>query len=396
MFPKGSPQKQWAEFLDSVSAIAGLCPVGDWDVIPDSCVNKSSLRDINRDLKDFWAWKFGYVAGKLARIPVAVESVGWSACTGVDDYRPYAAIVQSVLDSNPDGSYSSFSTWLGLAGQGRDEPDMDLSTASPAGQTYWAMRVGFADGMLNKAVAIVPLTGSVEKDILSSIGVRQVKHDLIMNEKLDEMIQNQRILMARSQPSLEEIETYLLETLNDTFDRLQLQVRDHLKQAELDFKSGIRQSNARVEFVKTVEAALDCLFISHLRSYYQQCKLGWPFMAPSSIGTKNEYGIRQWGEHFCKLAQPMSQQLGNINQPGINRFLKENYPKLNYCELEGLGKSLQDVQKLRGGSAHHQNEFPLNKEIEQLKELRKLVLGLGGRPSIIKQIVELFGKQKHP
>lgn len=385
------------DLLDAVANVVEICPMrlGDDDV-ERLLVEESSLEKAPKESAEYWTWELGYVLGRLSNIDVVVRRNLLDLCAW-GDIGQNANVVASLL-FNYEGSRNwkhANDVMRGMAlfrSAGQDSPAINLQDVPPTNPLYWAMRIGFADGIREKIVAIVPQSSPIQKlEKIETITSSAFQWQIKGFEEMRVLLQG---MTDRLPPSPEDIETYLLETLDDTFDRLPLPVRDHLKQAELDFKSGIHQSNARVEFVKTVEAALDCLFTSPLRSYYKQYKLGWPFTESLPNETNPEYGIRKWGEQFCKLAQPMSQQLGNINQPGINRFLKDHYPNLNYCELEGLGKSLQDVQKLRGGSAHYQSQFPLNKEIEQLKELRKMVLGLEGHPSIIKQMVELFGNKR--
>lgn len=379
------------DLLDSVASAVGTChnSLGDEEVSQLLLATDLGLGKAGKTSSEYWAWKFGHVLGRLSHRDRIVHQNLLALCCWGDIGNNAPAIASLLLSREVSTDWQQAHEYMrGMAmfrSSAEHGTNVDLSNVSPTSRLYWAMRIGFADAMLEKTVAVVLQAPLTVKDL--QIGTTLTYADLTQLEILNQIKKK----LDRLPPSLEEIETYLLETLDDTFDGLPLQVRDHLKQAELDFRNGTRQSNAKVEFVKTVEAALDCLFVSPIRSYYKQSKLEWPFTELLPNGTKPEYGIRKWGEHFCKLAQPISQQLGNINQPGITRFLKENYPDLNYCELEGLGKSLQDVQKLRGSSGHYQSQFPLNKEIAQLKELRNMVLGLNGGPSIIKQMVELFG-----
>ncbi len=399
-FSKDSPEELWAALFDSLSAIAALCPVYDLDVVPYSCNQKSSLADMNKAAKDYWAWKFGYIAGQLARIPHASEFVYYAAANGFDEYRPYAVTVQSLLDGNYHEN--AFGIWLGLAGQGRDELDMDLSAASPASQTYWAMRVGFADSMREKSVAAVQQSpSSIEKldqiqTAVESSGLRLVRHEQnttkeheTLNTKLDTFLEVLKLLPDQAAEQYkamiswpQDMEPLLQEALTAvTFASLPSPVQESLKDAEAYYRSKYRPWAPNMALPQAIEETLNLFFITSLTRYY-----GEKWVQANFAGYRTQ--ASKWGAYFLRLCS--DRRCSKPTQPDITPFFGKRFPSLDYDALSILGQSLMEAAERKNVLGHFGNKD----KNRAFLELRELAIVSKDHPSIIKQMVELFGNIK--
>lgn len=199
---------------------------------------------------------------------------------------------------------------------------------------------------------------------------------------------------GRLPPKPEEVEKSLQDALTaEIFHSLPFDVVEHLIEAETYFNSRTEKSKSKLGLTVALELLLDNLFIEPVQSYYKNHRLQWDFRNHRGYPLTS-HDLLDCGKLFCKLAGPQFQATKNVNVPGISQFLKEHCRAFNITHLNELGELLQKAQLQRGASSHGQREYLLEKERRQLEELRQMILGLNGRPSIIRQMVELFGTER--
>lgn len=405
--PEGSAEAQWVDLLDRVASIATIAEELTKEAsqrcrevssiqteeASQRCLESQSLREA-KNSEDFWAWKFGYIVGRLTtRVS---KEILMDMCNprlmGHGDW-PIGAVAASLIAGCASDKWDYYWTmWICRSG----DSGLDLTDVSPTSGLYWAMRMGFDEAIRREATAAVSPIPSIKKveDIVTSSAIRHIRHDEITTKKFDEMgetlgsvppLLNEILRRLGSlPPSPEEIRQWLEDSLSpEIFTRLPLEVQDYLVKAERAFQGKTNLADSKLDFVRAVEAMLDSFFIHPMQHYYGKHGKQWPY--------KN-MGLRDWGELFCKVARTYTQFSNvNLDEPNIHLFFKKFCPKADNKKLTELGEALQEVQRLRSGSAHfqHHTEFMLQKEEQQLEGLREMVLGLKG-PSVIRQMFELF------
>jgi len=269
-------------------------------------------------------------------------------------------------------------------------PHMDL---------YWAMRIGFADKMIESAQALEPLQPPAAevsvvqdvqaiRDIVSSIALRQLKQEQELEQRLP--------------PRGRQLHSFLSQCMGDVWPSLPSKVVDALTKAENYYKTQVNDDDAKVWFVKALEAALYDCFLSPLADFMRQdsCKqIDLPLPPPRdrmAAKALRRLPLSAWADVFDRLAPPPPKGVSALRAGGLSRFLDEHIGP-RWPDFAPLAQSLRDVQEFRGGSAHYQlAETRVDKESWELEEVRKLVLGTAGSPSVIVQMYRLLAPGKQP
>jgi len=385
--PEGpwGPWLEWAALLYGVARILEVCSYVDTsDAHPAEC-DKASAQ--------FFAYKFGQLAARAA----AKNADPWGSYVEVDDEPGrWDLVVEALLcEHDPSRDWQELrdrylEEWTRTAryeGTSPEEigPHMDL---------YWAMRIGFADKMLESTQALVlsaePVpTTSVVSDV-------EALMDTIrgMDRKLDELLTG----------SGQEVRGRVMRHLIAVSDVIAVKVLNHLEKAERYYNSKINDDIAKESFVKAVEATLNHCLVEQLIKFMQhhrQQQIDIPFPPPRGRERKGSAGIRQlklwqWAYVLDTLVTPARRGLSPLATHDLRGFMDEHVGP-RWPDFGPLAKSLRRVWELRGSCAHDQPaEARVDKELEELREMRELVLGAGGSPSVIVQIYRLLAPSKQP
>jgi len=183
-----------------------------------------------------------------------------------------------------------------------------------------------------------------EKDILNTIALRQLKQRQELDSKLDEMCQ-------RLPPSKKEIVQFLERQLSSVWVRLPTLVINTLAKAESYYQTKVNDDDAKVHFVKAVEASLDYCFVNPLIDYMQKRKykhIAVCFPPPRGRQMCSERSLRrlslsEWAEIFKMLAAPRFKGSIELGMPELLEFVKQRYEWQRLPDLRPLAQSLQAI-----------------------------------------------------
>jgi hypothetical protein len=212
-----------------------------------------------------------------------------------------------------------------------------------------------------------------------------------MDRKLDERLPR----------SGRELRQRVMRHLIPVADLVPLKVLNVLTKGEKYRDSQDKDDEAKVCFVKGVEAALDDCLVGPLVEFMKQQgkpRVDLPFPAPRGLERREAPGLRklnlrEWADLLDTL-MPARRSLSALGAGDLRDFLNQHIGS-HWPDFRPLAQSLRRVQELRSGSAHYQQaETRLEKELWELEEMRKLVLGLDNSPSVIAQIYRLLAPSR--
>ena len=397
----------WLYLFETTADLISICQEADSSgILPDECKKESA---------QFLAWKFGQLVAAYAlrdkqwhdtlfmeglhKLPSGEETRIWVWDDIWSSSRSVPLVVGSLLSCYDDGRNWEMlrEHYICMWAGSYTSYGAPLSEIGPESDLYWAMRIGFVDKMLETQqrdiipvlVPTLPTIHSIEiaKDILSIIALRELK----LQQSADKITE-------RFPPGKREIVHLLEQWLSDVWVKLPAKVINTLVKAENYYKTEVDDDNAKVHFAKVVEASLNYCFVDPLVAYMQ--KRGYKEIAicfPPTRGreTKSENALRklslsEWAGILEMLTAPRVKGLSELGMSELLEFVKQCYRWQRLPDLHPLARSLQAIQKYRGGSAHDQEAISrYDQETLELEEMRKLVLGIG-RDSVIAQIFKLF------
>jgi hypothetical protein len=394
----------WVGLLDRTADITELCGEADASGdLPSKCKTNSP---------QFWAWKFGQLSARFVvrynvdwddseqLLPTGYSGEDWGNGTVVasllceyEEHRNWHRLRQGYVSM---WESSSRYQWLSLCEAGTWT---DL---------YWAVRIGFADKMLEFAnlesliptqTEPAPVIRDIEmtKDIASTIAIRQIKEQLDLDKlvKNSELLQN--ILEERLPPGKRGIHQQLQQRLSPVWSILPAKVVNDLVKAEKYYKTGVDTDDAKVWFNKAVEASLNCCFVEPLVGFTQKQadrRIAVCFPSPRGVERKTSHELRklflwEWSVVFDTLSVPADKTLAGLGAEDLKRFMKEHFGELPPSALRELSRSLGDFcQQKKDGSHSHVSRH--EDETQELEQMRELALGIE-RSSVITQIFQLFG-----
>jgi len=286
----------WTDLFDRVAEITEIC--GEADVsgdLPSKC---------RADSPQFWSWRFGQLAARFAiryrtdwddaeeLLPTGYSGEDWGNGTVVasllcecDEHRNWQSLRHKYI-----------SMWESSARYQR----ISLCEAGTWTDLYWAVRIGFADKMLEFAnlESLIPTQNApslvirdieMTKNIVSTIAVRQMKEQSDSKEMLE-------LLQERLPTSKSEIVRQIQQRLNSVWDKLPPKVVDTLVKAENYHKTGVNTDDAKVWFNKSVEASLSYCFVEPLASFTQKRednRIAVCFPPPLGVKRKTSLEIRK-------------------------------------------------------------------------------------------------------
>ena len=386
---------EWTPLLYSAAEVVSVCQQVDTSgVLPGEC-DKASPQ--------FLAYKLGQLAARFA----AKNADLWHHFLDEVEEEPgrFDFLVEALLcDHEPGRDWQKVRDRY-LAGW-RRTPCYEGTSPEEIGphmDLYWAMRIGFADKMLESTraleVAAVPVAipGLIDQmqrieDIASTIALRQLRHE----REFDERLPQSRGKIAQS----------LAGYLGDVWGRLPSDVEDALLSAEYSHEAGWRTDISTREVVErfhsAVEACFHRYFVDPFAAYLRRgdvpsaplCFRGWrgqwqdrEFKAdnPSSVS------LSIWAGVFEALTDPGPTATENLH---VKTFVNHNWPELPLADLKELADPLRRIQSYRNLAAHRQSPpRPLQEAKTELDDMRKVVLGIGS-PSVITEIYRLLTPSK--
>lgn len=407
-----SPTLGWLDLFAEAAEILSVCQEADSSgALPNECKGEAA---------QFLAWKFGQIAGEFAThgrwrdgpFGASTQFIreDWRVIgeefnllrEGEKVSRALNVVAALLCEYEPNRVWEKIREhYILMWNTSYTYQGTSLSELTPESDLYWAMRIGFADKMLEAQqhriigapVSILPTIHSIEgvKDILSAIALRELK----LQQSLDEIIE-------RQPSSKREIGQFLEQQLNSIWVELPAKVIDTLVKAESYYKTEVNNDDAKVYFAKAVEAALNHRFVTPLIDYMQ--KRCWKQIEVCFLqGRETRSGealhklsLLEWAEIFGIISTPRVKGLADLAMPQLLEFMKQHYRWQRLPDLHPLAQSLQRIQTYRGGSAHYQEASSrYEREVWKLEEMRKLVLGIG-QTSVIGQIFKVFAPQAMP
>ena len=401
-FPDLSWLSLFAAAADILSVSAGSESVGD---VPQNCDHSSA---------QYQAWQFGQLAGRFAVADDRWRGVPIEKIWPLDEY-----IAGGDLDeSESERLWSALTTVAGLLAEGGPERDwerqrdrylamwkrcgtfhgLNLGQIGTECDLYWALRIGFADKMLEQTAwessqtSFGPTSSDVEsiKDIVIATSLRQLREQ-----------QDVERVLGRLPPTPQEIRGYIREQLGDAANALPGMVMSHFIKAEQYYRTEVDDEDAKVWFHKGVESLYAAYFVEPLVSYMQRHDIkliGLPF--PPERGTERRNirflrrtSLSEWGTVVGSLGS-RSSGLADLGRVDLTEFAEKRFGKSVFPSLLAISKGLREFSQLRGGSAHHRDALVRYEEgRQQLVEMRAMVLGIS-KDSIVTHIVEILSPRQ--
>jgi hypothetical protein len=386
---------EWTVLLTQAGEVLSVCQHADTSgTLPGEC---------RQDSAQFLAYKLGQLAARFASDNAHLwqDFMEESDQPGGVDFLVEALLCD--LEARPDWHKlrDRYETgWRRTVVYDR----ASVEEISPAIDLYWAMRIGFADKLLETTQALVaaeppaasPDRMQIIQDMLTGIGLRQLKQQREEDERLP--------------PTEDAIEQCLRERLGDLWDNLPSDVADVLMHAEYSYEarmqSGTTTRQVVMGFHDAVWACFQAYFLDRFIAFLEKEK--WQSTRLSYRGWQDRWeerefkpdnptslSIRGWASVLQVVADPEHKGTENLQ---VKEFVKRSWPTLGRDVLKELAGSLHEVQDYRNPAVHRQ--WPPRSHHEEradLEAMRKLVLGTeGGASSLIVQIYRLLAPGKQP
>ena len=415
---------EWVDLFDRVAGITEVCGEADASgILPSECKVNSP---------QFLAWKFGQAVARFAirnnlylgdtkqLLPddcpsdgTVVDSILWECGSGWGNGTLVASLLceynerrnWQILRQQYVSMWQSSSRYQWLS----------LCEAGTWTDLYWAVKIGFADKMLETTEQgafirdqsePLPINRDIgmTKDIITTVALRQLKEQ----KDIDKILELLQKLIERQPLSIQEVLSFLEQQLCGVWHKLTPVVADKLLEAEQIYKSGTRLSFATISFAQAIETCFHCYFVNPFADYMKEEGLEEMALVmdlrdeaqPIRIGIRpsrelrvtglNYLSLRHWAGLFETLVD--SGQKGTTNSK-MKIFMKQKWPKLVLDNLNGLLQPLRIVQRYRNNAVHTKLSRSNKEEKIELEQMRNVVLGTDG-PSLITQIFQLFGTAK--
>lgn len=265
-----------------------------------------------------------------------------------------------------------------------------LHQITPQTDLYWALHLGFFES--------VPSSIKTKRD--HDRGILQIQEDV--QRLLSWQVKNSEDLRRRLGSTDSEIEDAVLAACPDvrSFDA---QVGEYLTDAERHLERH-QSADARVYYVKAIEAALNARLLHPLDSFMTSKGLGriqLPCLGRMPLdstrgsplafgvysrGNLERWGLGDWERLLLAIPSPLFSRTLTDSCQAFGQFLRETYRWNKPPDLKPLATMLGRAQALRGGAAHAKGPLSQRERSKQAaEELRSLTLGVG-QPCILAEI----------
>lgn len=401
------PDFAWRELFAGAAELLSFCQEADSaGDLPNKCEEHSP---------QFVAWKFGQIIGRFAaqdprwgENPLEKTS-GFNDVEGDIDFPSpwgeeptYRALrtVEALLcefDVHRDWR-SARQRYVEMWQRSYTYKGAALSEITPESDLYWAMRIGFADKILElpEQQALVPIGISPQSVVPNSGSLTIGEITSLRLQKLQ--LQSEEILQ-RLPAGTRDIHAMLQEKLGPLLTELPTNVVNTLVKAEKYYRTDVDDDNAKVWFYKAVEASFKHCLVEPLADWLEKRDdKRITICFPRGSGQKSPGQLRklqlwEWADVLETLSAPHRKDFSSLGTP-LREFTTAHLGwSSRMPDLRPLSDSLRKVNKYRGGSAHHQEASSrYDRERLELEQMRNLVLGTGGQPSLIAQIFQYLRK----
>lgn len=399
------PDMNWLDVFAAAADILSVCQKSDSsNVLPNECKKESP---------QFLAWKFGQIVGRFA-----YNDIRWRE----DPLVKLSDIKDFISDQYEDEPFYKMWHIMGVVATFLSEYDLkrdwrklrehyiemwkgaytyrgtSLSEISPESDLYWAMRIGFADKILElmqqveTKVQVQPALPNLLRDVES---IKEIVSAMALHQRVD----HERII-KRLPESTKEIQCELEGKLGSVWRELPSKVVNPLVKAEKYYRTGVNDDDAKVWFNKSVEASLNFYMVRPLLSFLQKRgheEINICLPSPSGLREGRPYQKRigklalwEWGAVLETLINPSGKTLSDLGNSKFREFMKTHLGGSRFPDFRSLSESLRTISSLKGSSSHYKDaDSRYESEKSGLERMRNLVLGING-PSVIVQIFQLL------
>ena len=276
-----------------------------------------------------------------------------------------------------------------------------LSEVGPEDDLYCAMRIGFADKMLQQPNPSEDQNGisgqlATIKDIQTGMSLRQLKQHQENQKQFQE-------LLERLPPNAYNVGSQLKQRLGEHIELVPEQAVNYCVNGELAYNSrtgGSKEvADAIIWFGKSAAACLeDCLvnpFLKYSKDYGE--KLTIDLQIPQGQKNLKIVGARYWSlSDWAYILELLNTTMGssssNLGVVVLKKFMKEHFGYQRFPDFRSLGETLHKIQQYRNKAVHPPTVW--ENHLQDLEEMRSLVLGIGGQTSVLVLIPRLLAQQK--
>lgn len=411
------PTLEWLDLFAEAAELLSVCQEADTaGALPSDCKHESA---------QFLAWKFGQIAGKV----VAPDN-RWHE-DPFHNFRQFLFLTttrdeESNLQRGYEKTDQALRAVLSLLSEYELHRDwqkarqryvsmwarsltyqgMPLSEVGPETDLYWAMRIGFADKVLELTKQLVPV--GLPPNMPETAATRMP----LSIEKLVYML-DQKVIptlgrIEQQQPGPQKVVALLEQQMGGIWEKLPPDVADALVDAEQGYLEGTRTLGATWSFHRAVELFFRCYFVNPLVHYMREEHPGDITLLMSMRGearpicigvtppwkprvtNPSRLSLAQWACLFETLADPLSKGCHNLP---IKAFMKQKWPKLDMTDLKGLVQTFKEIQKYRNADIHPPLSRLYGEAKNDLEQMHNLVLGID-QSSVIQQIFDLLGPKQ--
>ncbi len=395
----GFPSVSWFDLFAYTARLLEYTLEADTSTEPPSKCETSSAQYV--------AWRLGQYVGRFATSPNWKQDPFSRPEAILDPVRPASSFYpQHALESFSQAAFAA--TALFVEFQSAQQPPetagrlldmflrapayagMSLEQISPVTDLYWAIRLGFLEALLREPDRTTidhtpPNTLDQLNDKLDRTLLLQVKLSEDMKRRLSHTPRELEDEIHRTCPEVDDFDSQVLEHLIDGEKNRELR----------------RRADARLSYVKAIEAALDERLVDPLCAFMEDkglARIPMPY-SPRRWSTTTTYlqsqlerwTLNDWGELLLTISDPLSQRALRQTSPSFRQFLQDVYHWSKIPDLKALGEMLRQAQRLRGGAAHAAGlTSRRERSLESCQQLRSMALGLGGQESVLTTISRLL------
>jgi len=274
-----------------------------------------------------------------------------------------------------------------------------LSEIGPESDLYWAMRLGFADKILEYTKqAVLPIQTQIEpldalrnlesiKESASVIALRQMRQQQALDKILERMPPNKREICQNFE-----------RLLGSVLRELPARVVNALVKAEKCYRTDVNDDDSKVGFNKAVEACFDYYMVQPLVNFMQargDKQMAICFPPPRGVERKSSSSLRklflwEWGDALEAFSALSHKGLTGLGTDDFREFMKAHLGGSRFPDFRLLSESLRKISAYKGSSSHYKDaDARYESERNELEQMRNLVLGING-PSVIVQIFQLL------
>lgn len=406
--------EEWVDLFDRAAAIVEVC--GEADVegeLPATCKATSP---------QFLAWKFGQLAARFAvrrdMVPGgAGQLLPWDYYG--DDWLNGTTVASLLCEHDEHRSWHTLrhdylAMWQCLPRY----QWLRLCEAGTQTDLYWAMRIGFADKILEAEgrSELVParseassVAGDIRalRGIASATAVRGMRMHQDVHETHEDVHKTLELLreVRNNQPAnKEEILEDLQQSLRLVWSKLPSKVVEDIIKAERLHRTEVNTDEAKGWFHKAVEASFNYCFVYPLIGYLkgqpsQRMTVGVPIpqgghrellWQTRSLSSKEipRLSLWQWSCIFDRLGDQAQRDVVDLK-----KFIELSFGKMNVPAVRELSRAMRDFSQRRDSQHDHGSRY--EEETTELDQMRELVFGTRRR-SIITQIFQVFGGEEKP